>query len=162
QAQMRRMLAQGQAHVREAFLIEELFGTVEQLLEGRRESAAETVSQIKHLPAAVAPAAAPPALPPPSPLPTAALVRRLKKREAPVATWAQAPLWLLLLYWHGISLATLGKWCGVHKSTIGRRLGKFTAVAALVMGLGVGVCSGRIGVDEKWIRIAGAWHYLFV
>jgi transposase-like protein len=165
QAQMQRMLAQGHAHVRETFLIEELFGTIEQLLDGAREPAERTTARIEHLQAAVTPAAAaaaPPPPPPASPIPADALVRELKKRDAPVAAWAQEHLWLLLLYWHGISLATLGQWVGVNKSTVGRRLGKFSAVAVLVLGLGAGACSGRLGIDEKWIRIGGAWHYLFV
>src|SRR5712692_7639501 len=36
QTPMKRMLATGQAHLREAFLIEELFRTIQQLLEGNR------------------------------------------------------------------------------------------------------------------------------
>lgn len=164
QAQMQRMLAQGQAHVREAFLIEELFGTVQQLLAGSGGPTERTMARIKHLPAAVTAAAetSPRGAPAPTPVKADALRREVQKRDEPVATWVQECLCLLVLYWHGISLATLGKWFGVNKSTVGRRLGKFTAVAALVTGLGVGVCSGRIGVDEKWIRLAGAWHYLFV
>jgi len=165
QTAMKRQLASGPAHVRESFLIEELFRIIRELLDGAREPTQRTRARMEPLqamtPALPAPRSAP-AGPPPTAGKADALVRELKKRDEPVASWVQEHLWLLLLYWHGISLATLGQWVGVDKSTVWRRLGKFSAVATLGLGLGAGVCSGRIGIDEKWIKVAGSWHYRFV
>jgi hypothetical protein len=70
-------------------------------------------------------------------------------------------LWSLLLYGHGISLSVIGKWVGVDKSTVCRWLSQ-VADWGWEWLCGVRVCfSGRVSVDEKWIKIQGVWWYLF-
>ena len=67
-----------------------------------------------------------------------------------------------ILYYHGISLSVLGGWFGVHKTTVMRWLIPLSQVNwQKVVQAGVSYCSGVVAMDEKWIKIDGAWHYLF-
>lgn len=71
---------------------------------------------------------------------------------------------MALRYFHGVSLAGLGRWFGVHRSSVYRRLlglvrGGWAPMVARVVR---GVCSGVACVDEKWLRIHGQWWYFFV
>lgn len=68
-------------------------------------------------------------------------------------------LWALQLYIHGISTFTIGKWLGVNKSTISRWLDR---LAECSIDLGKPQFSGKVAVDEKWIKIGKCFHYLFV
>lgn len=148
-AQLKRMLAQGQAHVRDAFLIEELFA----LAAAPAGSAAATAWQqekVPHLRDATVEAAVPaaPAAAPAAAVPDAGLEQQRRKKEAAVADWVPGYVWMLLLYWHGLPRSTLGKCFRVHKSTVWRRLIQFSAVGRLGLGLGAGVYSGVLGVAE--------------
>ena len=65
--------------------------------------------------------------------------------------------------YHGLSLEGIGRFFGVHKTTVMRWL------SPLAQGNWQGVVpqgkrffSGTMAVDEKWIKIAGVWWYLFV
>lgn len=159
QSQVKKMLAAGSAQVRDRFLIEELFGLVETAAAGVADPTPWAQEKVAHLAALAGRDEA--AATQEVVRADAELVRELTKSEGTVAAWAQEYVWLFLLYWHGISAATLGKWFGLHKTTVWRRVVKFSALGVLAAGLVAGVSSGVIGVDEKWIRIGGKWHYLF-
>ncbi len=68
-----------------------------------------------------------------------------------------------LLYYHGLSLDVIGRFFSVHKTTVMRWLSPLAHVnwqAAVQQG--TRFFSGTVAVDEKWIKIAGVWWYLFV
>jgi transposase-like protein len=75
--------------------------------------------------------------------------------------------WLTLLmtlfYWN-VPLSVLGRWCGVHKTTILRWvLGLALALWPLVSHwLVERVQAHMVYVDEKWLKIRGRWQYWFV
>ena len=88
----------------------------------------------------------------------------------PELSLAQGPgslCWLTclmtLFYWH-VPLAVLGRWCGVHKTTIVRWvLGLALALWPLISRwIGEQVQASMVYVDEKWLKIRGRWHYWFV
>lgn len=71
---------------------------------------------------------------------------------------------MALLYFHGVSLAVLGQWFGLHKTSVYRRLlglakGDWEPIMA---GIVRGLFSGVACIDEKWIKIRGIWWYFFV
>src|SRR6266436_7135062 len=106
----------------------------------------------------------------------------ITRRNAPCATrsWAArtmtaraacgAPTWrrgcsvcCKRSYWN-VPLSVLGRWCGVHKTTILRWvLGLALALWPLISRwLGERVKASMVYVDEKWFKIRGRWHYWFV
>jgi transposase-like protein len=70
-------------------------------------------------------------------------------------------IWALLLYLQGVSLAAIGGWLGVHKSTICRWLKDVESWATLWLNEKEVASSGKVAVDEKWIMIDGVFWYLF-
>jgi transposase-like protein len=87
--------------------------------------------------------------------------------ELPMAQVPDSLCWLTFLmtlfYWN-VPLSVLGRWCGVHKTTILRWIvGLAVAVWPLVYSwIGEQVKAQRVYVDEKWLKIRGRWHYWFV
>jgi len=87
--------------------------------------------------------------------------------ELPLAQVPGSLCWLTFLmtlfYWH-VPLSVLGRWCGVHKTTILRWvLGLALALWPLISRwLGERVHASMVQVDEKWLKIRGRWHYWFV
>jgi transposase-like protein len=70
---------------------------------------------------------------------------------------------MTLFYWN-VPLSVLGRWCGVHKTTILRWvLGLALALWPIIaQWLGECVKGQMVYVDEKWLKIRGRWHYWFV
>jgi transposase-like protein len=70
---------------------------------------------------------------------------------------------MTLFYWN-VPLSVLGRWCGVHKTTILRWvLGFALALWPLVSQWIIArVHAQMVYVDEKWLKIRGRWHYWFV
>jgi hypothetical protein len=70
---------------------------------------------------------------------------------------------MTLFYWN-VPLSVLGRWCGVHKTTILRGvLGLALALWPIIcQWLREGVKAHMVYVDEKWLKIRGRWHYWFV
>lgn len=67
-----------------------------------------------------------------------------------------------VLYYHGISLSTLGSWFGVNKTTVMRWLSPFSRLDwQKVVQAGDQYFSGVMAIDEKWIKIEGVWYSLF-
>jgi len=87
--------------------------------------------------------------------------------DRPMAQAADSLCWLTFLmtlfYWN-VPLSVLGRWCGVHKTTILRWvLGLAVALWPLVsQWIGERVKAQMVYVDEKWLKIRGRWHYWFV
>ena len=70
---------------------------------------------------------------------------------------------MTLFYWN-VPLSVLGRWCGVHKTTILRWvLGLALALWPIIYRwMGERVKARMVYVDEKWLKIRGRWHYWFV
>jgi len=70
---------------------------------------------------------------------------------------------LTLFYWN-VPVSVLGRWCGVHKTTILRWvLGLALALWPIVsQWLMERVQAHMVYVDEKWLKIRGRWQYWFV
>jgi transposase-like protein len=70
---------------------------------------------------------------------------------------------MTLFYWN-VPLSVLGRWCGVHKTTVLRWVvGLALALWPMVYhGIVEGVKAHMVYVDEKWLKIRGRWHYWFV
>jgi transposase-like protein len=87
--------------------------------------------------------------------------------ELPLQQVAGSLCWLTFLmtlfYWN-VPLSVLGRWCGVHKTTILRWvLGVALALWPLVYQcIEERVKAQMVYVDEKWLKIRGRWHYWFV
>jgi len=87
--------------------------------------------------------------------------------DVPLAQLPGALCWLTFLmtlfYWN-VPLSVLGRWCGVHKTTILRWVvGLAVALGPLVyQGIAERVKAHMVYVDEKWLKIRGRWHYWFV
>jgi transposase-like protein len=87
--------------------------------------------------------------------------------DVPLAQMPGSLCWLTFLmtlfYWN-VPLSVLGRWCGVHKTTILRWVVGFAvALWPLVYQWIVErVKAHMVYVDEKWLKIRGRWHYWFV
>ena len=83
--------------------------------------------------------------------------------ELPLAQVPGSLCWLTclmtLFYWN-VPLSVLGRWCGVHKTTILRWvLGLALALwPTLSHWLRARVKAQMVYVDEKWLKIRGRWH----
>src|SRR5262249_1289408 len=87
--------------------------------------------------------------------------------ELPLAQVPGSLCWLTclmtLFYWN-VPLSGLGRWCGVHKTTILRWvLGLALALWPLIAHwIRARVKAQMVYVDEKWLKSRGRWHYWFV
>ncbi len=87
--------------------------------------------------------------------------------ELPLAQVPGSLCWLTclmtLFYWN-VPLSVLGRWCGVHTTTILRWvLGLALALWPLISRwIGEHVKASMVSVDEKWLKIRGRWDYWFV
>jgi transposase-like protein len=87
--------------------------------------------------------------------------------DLPLAQVPGSLCWLTFLmtlfYWN-VPLSVLGRWCGVHKTTVLRWvLGLALALWPVVYQWMVkGVKAHMVYVDEKWLKIRGRWYYWFV
>ena len=87
--------------------------------------------------------------------------------ELPLAQVPGSLCWLtflLTLFYWNVPVAVLGRWCGVHKTTILRGVvGLALALWPLVaQWMSERVKAHMVYVDEKWLKIRGRWHYWFV
>jgi transposase-like protein len=74
-----------------------------------------------------------------------------------------AILLAFILYYHGLSLEVIGRFFGVHKTTVMRWLSPLAHVNWQgAVQHSKRFFSGTVAVDEKWLKIAGVWWYLFV
>jgi transposase-like protein len=87
--------------------------------------------------------------------------------ELPLAQVSGSLCWLtflLTLFYWNVPLSVLGRWCGVHKTTILRWvLGLALALWPIISHWMLArVKAQMVYVDEKWLKICGRWHYWFV
>ena len=87
--------------------------------------------------------------------------------ELPLAQVPASLCWLtflLTLFYWNVPLSVLGRWCGVHKTTILRWvLGLALALWPLLsQWMRERVKAQMVYVDEKWLKIRGRWHYWYV
>lgn len=74
-----------------------------------------------------------------------------------------AILLAFILYYHGLSLEVIGRFFGVHKTTVMRWLSPLAHVNWQgAVQHSKRFFSGTVAVDEKWLKIAGVWWSLFV
>jgi len=87
--------------------------------------------------------------------------------ELPLAQVPGSLCWLTFLLtrfsWN-VPLSVLGRWCGVHKTTIvrwivGLALGLWPLISQWI---GERVHASMVSGDEKWLKIRGRWQYWFV
>jgi len=68
-----------------------------------------------------------------------------------------------ILYYHGLSLEVIGRFFGVHKTTVMRWLSPLAHVNWQgAVQQSQRFFSSTVAVDEKWLKIARVWWYLFV
>jgi transposase-like protein len=145
---LRRQLAAGKAHYQEADLLAEM-------LESLPTHAAE------HAGASVPSTDRGMRLADPTALAT------LVTPELPLEHVPSSLCWLTvimtLFYWN-VPVSVLGRWFGVHKTTILRWvLGLAWALWPLLYAwIGERVKAQMVYVDEKWLKIRGRWYYWFV
>jgi hypothetical protein len=87
--------------------------------------------------------------------------------DLPLAQVPGSLCWLTLLmtlYYWNVPLSVLGRWCGVHKTTILRWvLGLALALWPLAAHwIGERVKAPMVSGDEKWLKLRGRWQYGFV
>ena len=87
--------------------------------------------------------------------------------DLPLAQVPGSLCWLTFLmtlfYWN-VPLSVLGRWCGVHKTTIlrwvvGLALALWPMIAQWLVER---VQAHMVYIDEKWLKLRGRWHYWFV
>lgn len=84
-----------------------------------------------------------------------------------MAQVADARCWLtfsMTLFEWNVPVSVLGRWCGVHQTTVWRGVvGLALALWPLLsQGLVDGVKAQMVSVDETWRKIRGRWHDGFV
>jgi len=145
---LRRQFETGQVHYQEAALLTELL---------------ESLSLPATLPAGGCMPSADRGMRLADPTALAALVTP----DLPLAQVPGSLCWLTFLmtlfYWN-VPLSVLGRWCGVHKTTILRWiLGLALALWPLIyQWMAERVTAAMVYVDEKWLKIRGRWSYGFV
>jgi len=145
---LRRQLEAGQVHYQEAWLLTELLENLALPATPPAGGSVPTVDRGMRI-------ADPTAL--------AALVTP----DLPLAQVPGSLCWLTFLmtlfYWN-VPLSVLGRWCGVHKTTILRWiLGLALALWPLIYPwIAERVKASMVYVDEKWLKIRGRWYYWFV
>lgn len=167
---LRRQLAEGDVHYQEPVLLEALFDLADA---GAQAQAAEAllVHPLADLVESVSPSGIEQeSLAAPADASVTALEDALLHGEVSPSKLAQlwegatgAILLAFILYYHGLSLEVIGRFFGVHKTTVMRWLSPLAQVNWQgAVQQGTRFFSGTVAVDEKWIKIAGLWWYLFV
>jgi transposase-like protein len=167
---LRRQLAEGPVHYQEPVLLEALFDLADA---GAQAQAAEALP-VHALPdrlESVSPSGAGQA-PPETPGDASVAVLEDTLLHGEVSPSKLAQLWegatgaillAFILYYHGVSLEVIGRFFGVHKTTVMRWLSPLAHVNWQgAVQQSTRFFSGTVAVDEKWLKVAGVWWYLFV
>jgi transposase-like protein len=167
---LRRQLAEGKAHYKEPMLLEALFEMADTSAQARAAEALPVHGLPERLESVSPCEGQQESLAAPAEASVAALEETLLQGEVSPSKLAElwqgatgAVLLAFILYYHGLSLEVIGRFFGVHKTTVMRWLSPLAQVnwqAAVQQGKRF--FSGTVAVDEKWIKIAGVWWYLFV
>jgi transposase-like protein len=167
---LRRQLAEGEAHYKEPVVLETLFELANAGAQARAAEALpvlclpECLESVSPCDAQQEPMAAP--------ADTSVAVLEDTLLQGEVSPSKLSELWqgatgaillAFILYYHGLSLEVIGRFFGVHKTTVMRWLSPLAQVNWQgAVQQGKRFFSGTVAVDEKWIKIAGLWWYLFV
>jgi len=145
---LRRQLTTGKIQYQEAALLEELLSEVSERTRQRLAVAEppETAGM---------------------PLSDPTTIQSLVTPDVPITQVPNALAWvtfLMTLYYWNVPLSVLGRWMGVHKTTILRWiLGLALALWPMIyQWLLDKVKARQVYIDEKWLKIKGRWHYWFV
>ena len=167
---LRRQVAQGEAHYQEPFVLEALLEMADAGAQAQAAQLLPVLSRPDTLESVSPCGAEPEPMLPATDASVAALEDTLLQGEASSSKLAQ--LWqgttgvillAFLLYYHGLSLEVIGRFFGVHKTTVMRWLSPLAQVNwQAAVQHSQRFFSGTVAVDEKWIKIAGVWWYLFV
>jgi transposase-like protein len=167
---LRRQLAEGDVHYQEPMLLEAL---CEMAHAGAQAQAAEALP-VHPLPERLAVVSPSGTGQEPMAAPTDASIAALEDTllHGEVSPSKLAQLWegatgamllAFILYYHGVSLEVIGRFFDVHKTTVMRWLSPLAQINwQAAVHQGSRFFSGTVAVDEKWIKIAGLWWYLFV
>ncbi len=170
QQALRRQVAEGQAHYKEPVVMSALFAMADASAQAQ---AAETLPVVC-LPDSLESVSPCGAEHEPMAAPTETSVATLEDAllQGEVSPAKRAQLWqgpmgtvllAFILYYHGLSLEVIGRFFAVHKTTVMRWLSPLAQVNWQgAVQQGKRFFSGTVAVDEKWLKIAGVWWYLFV
>lgn len=94
-------------------------------------------------------------------------IRKLVTPDVPLEHVPNSLAWitvLLALYYWNVPLSVLGRWVGVHKTTVLRWLAGLAVAVWPILYQWIldKVAAGMVYIDEKWIKIQGRWHYWYV
>jgi transposase-like protein len=170
QSVLKKQLAEGKVHLKEPVLLDALFSLADAGARAQAD-AAGPVAELPEVLEAVRPQGVDASPGDPSQAATTeALTASLM--EGAVSPSLLARLWqgsvgtvmlAFVLYYHGLSLEVIGSFFGVHKTTVMRWLAPLARLNWQgVVQQGKRFFSGVVAVDEKWIRVAGVWWYVFV
>ena len=161
-----RVVARGEAHYKEGYLLDRLFGWVsagevgeveglgvaeeawvslEQATEAIGEQGWELGDQVQQAEEQL-------------------LERQEVSKEQLSSLWEGRlgwMVWAFVLYVHGVSMGVIGGWLGVHKSTVCRWLSQVAGLGWSWVKEQKVAFSGQLSADEKWVKIGGVWWYLF-
>ncbi len=167
---LRRQLAEGDAHYQEPVVLEALFDLATASAQAQAAEALPVFCLPDQLESVSPSGAEQEPLATPADASVAVLADALLQGEVSPSKLAQlwegatgAVLLAFILYYHGLSLEVIGRFFGVHKTTVMRWLSSLAQVNWQgAVQQGTRFFSGTVAVDEKWITIAGVWWYLFV
>jgi hypothetical protein len=167
---LRRQLAEGGAHYKEPVVLEALFEMAKASAQAQAAEGLPVLCLPDPLESVCPSGAAQAPLAAPADASVAVLEAALLQGEVSPSKLAElwagttgAILLAFILYYHGLSLEVIGRFFGVHKTTVMRWLSPLAQVNwQSAVQQGRRFFSGTLAVDEKWIKIAGVWWYLFV
>ena len=159
---LKKQIEKGEVHYKEQYLIERMFAMVNEKVKYKK-----TVQQICSNPKKLKASETVEA----SSVKLSNMHRDIQQvfdakvnRENLAAVWDSTLGWKLLafvLYFNGMSQGVIGRWFGVNKSTICRWLKSISDISTHWTENQKFSSSNKVAVDEKWIKIAGKWWYLF-
>jgi transposase-like protein len=145
---LKRQIESGRVSYKESFLLKELMQRASTALGKRAGIKSEDLSKGMQLSD-----------------PTA--IRKLLTPNIPIGEVSQnlcVLVFVMTLWRWGVPLSVLGRWCGVHATTILRNIGGLTLALWPVIEVWIHkhVRASKAYLDEKWIKIRGVWYYWYV
>jgi transposase-like protein len=170
QQALRRQLAEGNVHYKEPVLLDALFEMANAGAQAQAAEALPVLSLPDQLESVSPSGAGQEPMAAPADASVAVLENALLQGAVSPSKLAQlwegttgAVLLAFILSYHGLSLEVIGRFFGVHKTTVMRWLSPLAQVNWQgAVQQGTRFFSGTVAVDAKWITIAGVWWYLFV
>lgn len=94
-------------------------------------------------------------------------LRKLVTPDVPLAALPRAwsgVIFLMVLYYWSVPLSVLGRWVGVHKTTVLRWLAGLAVALWPILYQWIldKVQARMVYIDEKWLKVHRRWHYWYV